>query len=264
MDTAVLTAIVSGASAIGGAFVATASDSWRYRAERRERARAELEGRLIAFASAADALTTELRELPVQGPRAQLIGAWMERRMPTADFFFGRIARLLLGRRLYAAIERFQEAGNALMLGAPREVLAAFGEFADVLGRFPHTARDQFFDELEAARTDFNVVARLAATDALQRQGPLRRLAKRLGRRRRPVPELPARITSALEKADRGGAAQEDPMARWRRRPDSDTWHWCPNCSTYPTRGYLSTARKPRSGELCNECRAKDRHGECR
>ena len=54
-------------------------------------------------------------------------------------------------------------------------------------------------------------------------------------------------------------------MAEYRRRNDSDTWHWCRNCSNWPTGpGVYIIYRKPTSGELCNECRAKDSAGTCR
>lgn len=45
----------------------------------------------------------------------------------------------------------------------------------------------------------------------------------------------------------------------------SDTWHWCRNCSTFPSqvaRAHAGPGR-PTSGELCNQCLAKERHGVC-
>jgi len=53
-------------------------------------------------------------------------------------------------------------------------------------------------------------------------------------------------------------------VAEYRRRNDSDTWHWCRNCSNWPTGpGIEIKYRKPTSGELCNECRAKGSAGNC-
>jgi len=62
-----------------------------------------------------------------------------------------------------------------------------------------------------------------------------------------------------------GGARRdkEDDMA-YRRRRDKDTWHWCTNCSNWPTNNYEEQASKPTSGELCNECRGKESAGTCR
>ena len=48
----------------------------------------------------------------------------------------------------------------------------------------------------------------------------------------------------------------------YRRRVKSDVWHWIPECRWWP-RGWskhgtiIERDRKPKSGELCNECRAK-------
>ena len=50
----------------------------------------------------------------------------------------------------------------------------------------------------------------------------------------------------------------------YRKRKGSDTWHWCKNCSNYPTSDYKEQANKPSNGELCNQCQAKKREGTCR
>lgn len=49
----------------------------------------------------------------------------------------------------------------------------------------------------------------------------------------------------------------------YRRRRGSDTWHWCRNCSNWPTSNYDEQHHKPTSGEMCNECKAKDKAGTC-
>lgn len=48
----------------------------------------------------------------------------------------------------------------------------------------------------------------------------------------------------------------------FRKRAGSDTWHWCLNCSHWPTSDYIEE-RGPRSDALCNECLAKERRGNC-
>ena len=53
-------------------------------------------------------------------------------------------------------------------------------------------------------------------------------------------------------------------MAEYRRRKDSDTWHWCKNCSNWPTSNYESRYSKPSYGELCDECKEKDERRECK
>jgi len=53
-------------------------------------------------------------------------------------------------------------------------------------------------------------------------------------------------------------------MRRWRRKRGSDVWHFCTNCSSWPTSDYEETTTQPTSGELDNECRSKDANGTCR
>ena len=49
----------------------------------------------------------------------------------------------------------------------------------------------------------------------------------------------------------------------YRRLKGSDAWHFCRNCSRWPTSQYDEQQSKPTGGELCNECRAKDSSGTC-
>jgi hypothetical protein len=49
----------------------------------------------------------------------------------------------------------------------------------------------------------------------------------------------------------------------YRRHKDSDTWHFCSNCTRWPLINYLVSYTKPTWGELCNECRAKVAHKNC-
>lgn len=49
----------------------------------------------------------------------------------------------------------------------------------------------------------------------------------------------------------------------WRRRTGNDVWHFCSNCSNWPTTGYESATSKPSSGEQCNECKSKKANGTC-
>ncbi len=57
-------------------------------------------------------------------------------------------------------------------------------------------------------------------------------------------------------------------MTEYRKRKDKDTWHWCQNCSNWPTGtagvDYVVSYTKPTTGELDNECRSKDQAGTCR
>lgn len=58
-------------------------------------------------------------------------------------------------------------------------------------------------------------------------------------------------------------------MTVYRKKVNSDTWHWCTNCSNWPTGkhdvDYIqeSFEGRPTSGELDNQCLSKERDGEC-
>jgi len=44
----------------------------------------------------------------------------------------------------------------------------------------------------------------------------------------------------------------------------SDTWHFCKNCSRYPGNPEKKQSTRPTSGELCNECKSKEKAGNCK
>jgi hypothetical protein len=51
--------------------------------------------------------------------------------------------------------------------------------------------------------------------------------------------------------------------ATYRRTEGHDTWHFCSNCSNWPTTDFETRSDTPTSGELCNECRAKKAVNKC-
>ncbi len=52
-------------------------------------------------------------------------------------------------------------------------------------------------------------------------------------------------------------------MAEYRKRKGTDTWHWCKNCSNWPTSNYDSKTTRP-AYDLCNECKGKEKAGNCK
>lgn len=52
-------------------------------------------------------------------------------------------------------------------------------------------------------------------------------------------------------------------MATYVQGYNTDTWHWCRNCSQYPTSIARRRETRP-SGDLCNQCKSKEREGDCR
>lgn len=51
---------------------------------------------------------------------------------------------------------------------------------------------------------------------------------------------------------------------QYRRRRASDTWHFCRNCSNWPTKDYVTRNTRPSSHELCNQCLEKEKDKNCR
>ena len=52
-------------------------------------------------------------------------------------------------------------------------------------------------------------------------------------------------------------------MTYRQKKGGPDAWHWCKNCINWPTSDYRERDSKPTSGELCNQCRDKDKKGNC-
>ncbi|QCQ23317.1 hypothetical protein [Desulfoglaeba alkanexedens] len=54
-------------------------------------------------------------------------------------------------------------------------------------------------------------------------------------------------------------------MAVYRRKEDSNVWHWCTNCSQYPSGSNIITRHtQPEYGERCRECQMKEQSGDCK
>jgi hypothetical protein len=53
-------------------------------------------------------------------------------------------------------------------------------------------------------------------------------------------------------------------MPTYRKKKERDTWHWCRNCSNWPTSDYVERNTEPTSGEKCDECLAKKERVNCR
>lgn len=94
----------------------------------------------------------------------------------------------------------------------------------------------------------------------LREQGGVRPSAVQLTVAGEPPEEL--QLGAIGRTATEGVSTAEDRTYR-RRRRDSDTWHFCRNCSNDPEEDYLTREEEPSSGELCNECQAKERQGDC-
>lgn len=55
-------------------------------------------------------------------------------------------------------------------------------------------------------------------------------------------------------------------MSIYRKRKDSDTWHFCTNCPNWPISNYDETnvPDRPSHGELDEICKNLEKKGECK
>jgi hypothetical protein len=127
---------------------------------------------LSEFGFALDALILELQQLPLARRRTVAYWEWIERHAPAFDSLMGRLARVLFGRELYAAIERLQKATNDLMLIAPSFALEALEPIFSQLGGFAD--RDEnWLAQLQEDRAGFAEASRLIVSG---RFTPIRQL----------------------------------------------------------------------------------------
>ncbi len=49
----------------------------------------------------------------------------------------------------------------------------------------------------------------------------------------------------------------------YRKSMDSEAWHWCTQCTEWPTDAHEEQIGLPITGHLCAECKAKELAGEC-
>lgn len=54
-------------------------------------------------------------------------------------------------------------------------------------------------------------------------------------------------------------------MAEYRKLHEGNVWHWCGNCTNFPTSGYINRSTKPPQGdgELCNKCMDNTKKNYC-
>ncbi len=52
-------------------------------------------------------------------------------------------------------------------------------------------------------------------------------------------------------------------MLTYVRKKGSYTWHWCKNCTLYPSGDFEKRYSKP-TFDLCNKCNFKENMGTCK
>lgn len=49
----------------------------------------------------------------------------------------------------------------------------------------------------------------------------------------------------------------------YRQSQNTDKWHYCSNCSSWPLSNYIELWVEPTSGKICSECERKRLEGSC-
>jgi hypothetical protein len=52
-------------------------------------------------------------------------------------------------------------------------------------------------------------------------------------------------------------------QSQYRKLIDGDTWHFCSNCSKWPSNDFVATRELTGEAVTCNECIIRKNHGEC-
>jgi hypothetical protein len=71
---------------------------------------------------------------------------------------------------------------------------------------------------------------------------------------------------SPISDANRASEGKErDAMTYRRRKEVYDAWHWCHNCTRYPTDDFIEVTLRdpPTRGELCDQCQERERGKNC-
>ena len=57
-------------------------------------------------------------------------------------------------------------------------------------------------------------------------------------------------------------------MPYYRKKKSTDNWHWCKNCSNWPTSDYDEEwhggSKRPKCGEMCDQCLSKEDTHNCK
>lgn len=85
---------------------------------------------------------------------------------------------------------------------------------------------------------------------------------------KRAFPEVVADIEKSLSPLSEPGSSvspeQTSRITGYRKTLSGATWHFCANCSQWPTQDFVSTTNiLPGGHSVCNECIVRNQRGEC-
>jgi hypothetical protein len=154
-------AAITGATGIFGALIGGGATYYAQRAERLDRERDNHAAALVALLHALDALHLEFGFLPRSTKFAAAVNTQVERRFPTLDFLNAQLSRAFFGRKVYAAIDRFVEAGNRVTLILPdAHLLSELEQLMTLVGRVDDRDSTAWADSWTQHRAALQVAAR--------------------------------------------------------------------------------------------------------
>jgi hypothetical protein len=153
------TAVIAGASAVGGGLIVAASNYAISRAQARDARRDALAGVLSELGHAISHVDQRLRLEPKPGKTARVVNETMDARMPMLHHTIGQIRRRLLEPELTEMSVALSKALSAATVTAPREMLPVLGTLTELMGAVEHPP-DDWWAKWDKARADYFVQSR--------------------------------------------------------------------------------------------------------
>lgn len=133
MTSSTATAVIAGASAIGGGLIVAVSNYLVSRAQSREARQGDLRQALVALLSALSQVDQELRAEPESKRTVRIVNTQMSRRFPQIDYITDRIHRRVFQPQLDPLLRRLQDALAATFLTAPLALLDPLGAVSELM-----------------------------------------------------------------------------------------------------------------------------------
>jgi hypothetical protein len=164
------TAIIAGASAIGGGLIVAASNLAVNWLQAREARKTETRNALIAFGTVVYRIDHALRSEPKAGTTVRTVNEQMSRRFPHLDHTIGRIRRRLLEPELDDLVVEITKAMTAASLLAPLKLLPAMSALTELMSSVQNRG-DDWQEEWDRARTAYFLACRELLGSGVARTG---------------------------------------------------------------------------------------------
>lgn len=158
MPSDLMTALIAGASAIGGGVIVAGSNYGINRSQARDAERYKLRRSLGAFLSVVNRIDHQLRMEPHAGRFVRFVNEQLGR-FPQLDYTIGRARLRLFEPHLDVLVGRMHDVIADVVLVAPEELLPALGAISDLMATVD-PSDPQWRTRWEQARADLVVASR--------------------------------------------------------------------------------------------------------